>query len=198
MTPEQLAEVSRLVNEKVRQDIPVSTRVTTFDEAMSEGVLAFFGDKYGAEVRVVEVNSVVPRFSAELCGGTHCHATGEVGAIVITGESSIGSGMRRIEALTGRAADEHVREQASALAEIARKVGAPKGAIMAKIDALVAEQEAQRKRIEKLERSLASAPATGKLMDGATSVDGIRVLATESTPPAWTPFAMSATTCARS
>ncbi len=183
VTPEQLAEVSRLVNEKVRQDIPVSTRVTSFDEAMSEGVLAFFGDKYGAEVRVVEVNSVVPRFSAELCGGTHCHATGQAGAIIITGESSIGSGMRRIEALTGRAAEEHVREQANALAEIARKVGAPKGAVMAKIDALVAEQEALRKRVEKLERSLASAPATGKLMDGAIIVDGVRVLATEVDAP---------------
>ena len=183
VTPEQLAEVSRLVNEKVRQDIPVSTRVTSFDEAMTEGVLAFFGDKYGAEVRVVEVNSVVPRFSAELCGGTHCHATGQVGAIIITGESSIGSGMRRIEALTGRAADEHIREQANALAEIARKVGAPRGAIMAKIDALVSEQEALRKRVEKLERSLASAPATGKLMDGAASVDGVRVLATEVDAP---------------
>ncbi len=183
VTPEQLAEVSRLVNEKVREDIPVSTRVTTFDEAMSEGVLAFFGDKYGAEVRVVEVNSVVPRFSAELCGGTHCHATGQVGAVIITGESSIGSGMRRIEALTGRAADEHIREQANALAEIARKLGAPRGALMAKIDSLVAEQETLRKRVEKLERSLASAPATGKLMDGATSVDGVSVLATEVDAP---------------
>jgi len=183
VTPEQLAEVSRLVNEKVRQDIPVSTRTTTFDEAMSEGVLAFFGDKYGAEVRVVEVNSVVPRFSAELCGGTHCHSTGQVGAVVITGESSIGSGMRRIEALTGRAADAYIREQANALAEIARKVGAPRGAIMAKIDSLVSEQEALRKRVEKLERSLASAPATSRLMDGATSVDGVQVLATEVDAP---------------
>ncbi|HET8943498.1 MAG TPA: alanine--tRNA ligase, partial [Dehalococcoidia bacterium] len=183
VTPEQLAEVSQLVNEKVRQDIPVSTRTTTFDKAMDEGVLAFFGDKYGAEVRVVEVNSVVPRFSAELCGGTHCHATGQVGAVIITGESSIGSGMRRIEALTGRAADAYIRDQQNALVEIARKVGAPKGAIMAKIDALVAEQDAMRKRIEKLERAVAAAPSTGKLMDNAVSIDGIRVLATEVDAP---------------
>jgi alanyl-tRNA synthetase len=179
VTPEQLAAVGRLVNEKVREDIPVSTRLTTFDEAMSEGVLAFFGDKYGAEVRVVEV----PRFSAELCGGTHCHSTGQVGSIIITGESSIGSGMRRIEALTGRAADVYVEEQQNALTEIARKLGAPKDAIMARIDALVGEQEALRRRVERLERAVASAPSTGRLMDNAVSIDGVRVLATEVEAP---------------
>ena len=104
MTREQLVEVERLVNEKVRQNLAVHTRHTTFNQAMDEGVLAFFGDKYGEEVRVVEVNTVVPRFSAELCGGTHCERTGDVGLIIVTGESSIGSGMRRIEALSGRGA----------------------------------------------------------------------------------------------
>jgi alanyl-tRNA synthetase len=183
VTAGQLAEVEHMVNEKVRQNIPVHTRVTTFDDAMSEGVLAFFGDKYGAEVRVVEVNTVVPRFSAELCGGTHCHATGQIGAIIVTSESSIGSGMRRIEALTGRGAESYVREQQNALTDIARKLGSPLGAVVARIEALVAEQEVQRRKIEKLERSLASAPATGKLMDGATSVDGVSVLATEVDAP---------------
>ena len=79
VTPEQLGEVESLVNEKVRQDVPVHTKETSFDEAMADGVLAFFGDKYGERVRVVEVNTVVPRFSAELCGGTHCERTGEIG-----------------------------------------------------------------------------------------------------------------------
>ncbi|MEX0681899.1 MAG: alanine--tRNA ligase [Dehalococcoidia bacterium] len=177
VTAEQLSEVEALVNEKVRQDVPVHTRETTFDEAMSEGVLAFFGDKYGEKVRVVEVNTVVPRFSAELCGGTHCERTGEIGLILITGESSIGSGMRRVEALTGVAAEKHAREQEQAIAEIARRLGAPKRNIMQKIESLIEENDAARKRIEKLERSLASGPKGGDLLEGATSVDGVALVA---------------------
>ncbi|MDO8616347.1 MAG: alanine--tRNA ligase [Dehalococcoidia bacterium] len=177
VTAEQLAEVESLVNEKVRQDLAVQTRTTSFDEALSGGALAFFGDKYGEEVRVVEVNSVVPRFSAELCGGTHCHHTGEIGMVVITGESSIGSGMRRIEALTGRGAEDYVRRQRRDVDEIARRLGAPRDALAAKVEALLAEADALRKRIEKMERSLASAPATGRLLESAESVDGVAVLA---------------------
>jgi alanyl-tRNA synthetase len=183
VTADQLAEVESLVNAKVRADIPVSTRESTFEEAMADGVLAFFGDKYGERVRVVEVNSTVPRFSAELCGGTHCARTGEIGAIVVTGESSIGSGMRRIEAVTGAGAERHIREQRLLVAEIARKVGAPRDAILGKIDALVQESEHQRKRIEKLERSLASGSGQMDVMANATDVNGVRVLATRVDAP---------------
>jgi len=183
LTPEQLAEVQRLVNEKARQNLPVQTRLTTFDQAMTEGVLAFFGEKYGEEVRVVEVDSVVPRFSAELCGGTHCQRTGDIGAFVITGESSIGAGMRRVEALTGRGAEEYVRAQQATLDEIARRLAAPRDAIAAKLDSLLAEQDALRKRVERLERSLASAPTTDQLLGRAVDVDGVRVLATSVDAP---------------
>ncbi len=177
VTPEQLAEVERLVNAKVRENLEVRSRTTTFDEAMSEGVLAFFGEKYGQEVRVVEVNTVVPRFSAELCGGTHCHRTGDIGSVIITGESSIGAGMRRIEALSGRGAGEYARREQGALDDIARKLSVPRDAVLAKVEALIAEQEALRKRVEKLERSLASAPATDQLIARAAQVDGVPVLA---------------------
>jgi len=176
VTKDQLAEVEQLVNSKVRQDLAVDSRTTTFDQAMSEGVLAFFGDKYGEEVRVVEVNTVLPKFSAELCGGTHCHRTGEVGTFVITGESSIGSGMRRIEALTGRGAAEYVRRRLDDIDEAARRLGAPKDALVAKIESMVAEQDALRKRIEKMERSLASAPTGDQILERATEMDGIKLL----------------------
>ncbi len=178
MTLEQLVEVQRLVNDKIRENLAVQTRETTFDEAMKEGILAFFGDKYGEEVRVVEVSSALLRFSAELCGGTHCHHTGEIGTCLITGQSSIGAGMRRIEALTGRGAEEHVRGQQSALDDMARRLSAPRDALPAKIESLLAEVDAQRKRIERLERSLASAPATEQLRQQVVEVDGVRVLAT--------------------
>jgi alanyl-tRNA synthetase len=186
VTPEQLAEVEALVNEKVRQDVPVHVRESSFDEAMGEGVLAFFGDKYGDRVRVVEVNTVMPRFSAELCGGTHCERTGEIGAIVITGESSIGSGMRRIEALSGPGAEHYIREVTNEVAEIARKIGAPRHAVLQKIDSLVEEREALRKRVEKLERSLASGSGPDDLLAEAKQVDGVTVRAPRWTHRAWT------------
>jgi alanyl-tRNA synthetase len=150
--------------------------MTTFDEAINDGALAFFGDKYGAEVRVVEVNSVVPRFSAELCGGTHCHQTGDIGSVIVTSESSIGSGVRRIEALTGRGAEALVRRQHATIAEIARRLGTPQTSVLTKLDALLAEQADLRRRIEKLERSIASAPSGSGLLDQAVDVDGVRVV----------------------
>jgi alanyl-tRNA synthetase len=184
LTEEQIAEVQRLVNDKVREDLPVEARQTSYDQAMSEGVLAFFGEKYGDEVRVVEVDSVLPKFSAELCGGTHCRRTGEIGVLIITGESSIGAGMRRIEALTGRGAEERVRAQAAALDEIARRLGAPREAVPTKLEALLAELDAERKKVERLERSLAGGatagarrPAKPKTVDGV-SVSVVEVEAT--------------------
>ncbi len=183
LTGEQLAEVERLVNAKVRDNLPVHTRTATFDQAMSEGVLAFFGDKYGEEVRVVEVNTVAPRFSAELCGGTHCQRTGDIGAVIVTGESSIGAGMRRIEALTGRGAEAHVRDQEDAFDGISRRLGAQRSAVLAKIEALLADQDALRKRVEKLERSLATAPTSGNLTDKTVNVDGVAVLAAQVDAP---------------
>ncbi len=179
VTREQLIEVERLVNEKVRENVPVHTRLTTFDQAMSEGVLAFFGDKYGEEVRVVEVNTVVPRFSAELCGGTHCEHTGDVGLALITGESSIGAGMRRIEALSGRGAEEYLGERLGEIEEALRRLGGARGALLPRIDALVAERDALAKRVERLEKSLASSPAIDQIMDAAVDVDGMKVLASE-------------------
>ncbi len=177
LAPEQLAEVQRLVNQKVRENLPVKTRISSFDQAMEEGVLAFFGEKYGQEVRVVEVDTIAPRFSAELCGGTHCQRTGDVGFLLITSESSIGAGTRRIEALTGRGAEEYAAQQFGAMDALARRLGVSRDALASRIESLLAEADAQRKRIERLERSLASAPATDELLRGTQDIDGVRVLA---------------------
>ena len=183
VTAEQLTEVERLVNEKVRENLPVHTRLTSFDEAMSEGVLAFFGEKYGEEVRVVEVNTVVPRFSAELCGGTHCERTGDVGLVLITGESSIGAGMRRIEALSGRGAEEYVRALKVDMEEISRRLGAPREGLILRLEAWTAERESQRKQIERLQRSLSSASKMEEVVAGAVDVDGVKVLASQMDLP---------------
>src|SRR5205814_10086062 len=96
LTEEERSEVERIVNEKVFENLPVRPFVTTIDEARQLGAMMLFGEKYGDEVRVVEI----PGFSRELCGGTHGRSTAEIGAFAILSESSVGAGVRRVEAVT--------------------------------------------------------------------------------------------------
>ncbi len=100
MTAEERERVTRIVNEKVFENLPVHAFVTPIDEARNLGAMMLFGEKYGDEVRVVEI----PEFSRELCGGTHVRWTAEIGPFVLVSESSVGSGARRIEALTSAGA----------------------------------------------------------------------------------------------
>jgi len=161
--PEELAAVQRLVNEKIREDIDVHWEEQSYDEALAGGAMALFGEKYQARVRVVGIcepavqqtandrqqtaNSKQQRaddehhdehercFSKELCGGTHCHRTGEIGAFVIASESSVGSGLRRIEALTGALADAFVLEQQEVVGRLSRRLNAPAGELEQRVDA---------------------------------------------------------------
>jgi alanyl-tRNA synthetase len=116
MTPEERERVEGMVNEEVWADHPVRVDHRGYDEAVSGGAMALFGEKYGDVVRVVEI----PGVSTELCGGTHVRHTGEIGLVRVVGESGVAAGVRRIEALTGRAAYRYLREQERQLEEAAR------------------------------------------------------------------------------
>ena len=187
--PEELAAVQRLVNEKVRADIEVHWEHMPYDQALSGGAMALFGEKYQANVRVVgicEHDPVPPTtndhrppttrcFSKELCGGTHCRRTGEIGAFIIASETSVGSGLRRIEALTGALADAYVLEHQSVLRRLGAKLSAQPSEVEARVEALQAELDAERKRLQQLERA-AGRSEVDTLLQATQTIDGVSVV----------------------
>ncbi|MBE0415939.1 MAG: hypothetical protein IBX36_05300 [Dehalococcoidia bacterium] len=173
VTREQLAEVQRIVNENIRQNLHVKDRTTSYSEAIAQGALAFFEEKYEEKVRVVEIDE--PPISAELCGGTHVRATGEIGFSIIVSESSIGAGMRRIEAVTGRGAEGFVERQLSIMEEVAEELRASAPEIKSRISALHTEIDAERKKALALERELLK-NRVDSLLSEVVSINGIPVL----------------------
>ena len=188
MTPEEVGEVERLVNEQVRRNAASVRNELTYAGALDAGYLAFFGDKYGETVRVIDMGvddpdaSVVEPFSREVCGGTHLDRPGEVGLFLITSESSIGSGIRRVEAVTGRAAEELARSNLATLESAAQRLETTPSDVEARIEALKAQLDAERRRAEALERANARAEAGG-LVSEARDVDGVSVVAARVAAP---------------
>ena len=121
VSPSQVAEIERRVNSRVYTNYPVETDERATDEAIADGATALFGEKYGDRVRVVSV----PGVSVELCGGTHCRATGDIGPFVITQESGVAAGIRRVEALTGDAAVQHLQKRHAAFDGVLKTLGVP-------------------------------------------------------------------------
>ncbi|WP_202628758.1 alanine--tRNA ligase [Sediminibacterium soli] len=147
LSAEDIRSVETMVNEKIRENIPVFIREMNKDEAVAMGAMALFGEKYGDTVRVVIID---PGYSIELCGGTHVGATGELGAFRIRHESAVAAGVRRIEAVSGGAAEALFNEQAEQLGAIRELLKAPKELVKA-VENLVSEQADLKKRIESLE-----------------------------------------------
>ncbi|MBN1862736.1 MAG: alanine--tRNA ligase [Dehalococcoidales bacterium] len=175
LTREELNKVNHLVNDKIRRNLPVSGQPTTYQQAVAEGAIALFGEKYGDEVRVVKIGGKTA-VSAELCGGTHVATTGEIGLFQITGEGSIGSGLRRIEAVTGRGAEEFIDAQTDSLHNIAESFKASPSEVQDKVSELAAELEKERRRALALEREL-SQRVVASLLGQVEVVNGVKVLA---------------------
>jgi alanyl-tRNA synthetase len=149
MTGEEMQQVEALVNEKIRENIPVAIRQMPKDEALQLGAMALFGEKYGDTVRVVTMD---PEYSVELCGGTHVGATGELGIFKITSEAAVAAGVRRLEAVCGAAAETYINEQLAQLAAAREALNNPKE-ILKSIAALKEESAVLKKKIEAAENA---------------------------------------------
>lgn len=160
-----------MVNEQIRINNPVETRLMSMDDAVNSGAMALFGEKYGAEVRVLSMGD----FSVELCGGTHVGRAGDIGIFKIVSEGGIASGVRRIEAVTGQHALDYIAEREKALGTIAGLVKGSAQDVEQKVGQLVERSRKLEKEVEQLKAKLASQQGSD-LAGQAVEVDGLKVL----------------------
>ena len=172
VTDDQLREVESIVNERIRQNIPLlEQRNVPIEDAKAMGAMALFGEKYGNFVRVITFDK---DFSVELCGGIHVPSTGEIGFFKITAESSVAAGVRRIEAVTGLGAEEYVQEQVSQLEEIKELVG-QQGNLTKNIERLLEENNSLKKQLEQFELKQVTA-LKNALINKAQHIDKINFI----------------------
>ncbi len=182
MSAQQLSNVAREVNTYIRQNTKVETRIMTPDDARDMGAQALFGEKYGDEVRVVSMGhaptgkgSDGETYSLELCGGTHVARTGEIGVCVILSEGASSSGVRRIEALTGKAAFAHIEAENARATELQGMLKAKPEDVVDRIKGLMDERKALNNEISALKRELAKASGAGA---ETKDINGVKFLAT--------------------
>ncbi|QDE38937.1 alanine--tRNA ligase [Luteibacter pinisoli] len=172
VTAEELAEVERMVNDEVRRNAAAEVHNMGYDEAIEFGAMALFGEKYGAEVRVLKMGD----FSTELCGGTHVGRTGDIGLFKIVSESGVASGVRRIEAVTGAGAMARVADEERILGEVSSLLAATGDDVVEKLRQLFDKQKKLEKEVESFKAKAASS-ASADLAETATDVAGIKVVA---------------------
>ncbi len=175
ISDEELARIEKLVNDKVRSNQRVQVKILSMDEAVKEGAIALFDEKYGDTVRMVEMGD----FSKELCGGTHTTRTGDIGFFKIVSEGGIASGVRRIEALTGAGALSYVNDLEREINDIGAVLRGTRGELTVKLDKLLDEKKELEREIEKLKANLAGGGGASDVLDGALEIDGIKVLSKE-------------------
>ncbi|MGE3361890.1 MAG: alanine--tRNA ligase [Rhizobiaceae bacterium] len=170
ISAEEIEQVERMANEIVVQNSPVSTRLMSVDDAIAEGAMALFGEKYGDEVRVVSMGTGLHGqkanrpYSVELCGGTHVRSTGDIGLVRVVSEGAVAAGVRRMEALTGEAARQYLDEQDRRLKAIAGALKVGPAEALARVETLIDERR-------KLERELTDARKKLAMGGGAAKAD---------------------------
>ncbi len=179
---EELRDIEQQVNDEIRLNTEIDTTVTSLDNALASGALAFFGDKYPeSNVRVVTIpDERAPRgfYSKELCGGTHVHRIGDIGVLKIVGEQSVAAGVRRIEAVTGIGALEHFQKQAQVLSQVAGKLNVGEDDVLATIEKLSQTVKTLEKDLETQKRKGALGQLD-ELVGKAQTVKGVKVIAEE-------------------
>jgi len=171
LSRDELDRIEGLVNERIRENIPVQTEIVALEQARKAGAMALFGEKYEGQVRTVNV----PGFSLELCGGTHVRATGEMGLFLIVSENSIASGVRRIEARTGEGAYQFAKEREGILVDVSSKLAVSAESLLERVEKLLAENAELHKRLEK-GKSQALSEVVADLVKKAEVVNGLRVI----------------------
>ncbi|MFN2270379.1 MAG: alanine--tRNA ligase [Anaerolineae bacterium] len=175
LTEDELSLVTQSVNDAILVNYPVEISQEKYQQAVSEGVIALFGEKYGDDVRVLRIGWPGEPFSQELCGGTHVHETGEIGLFHVVSEESVGSGVRRIEAVTGRVAVELVERQTAILRRAAAYLGATPEEVDRKALGLLDELQSTRKEIVSLQEQLARYDFES-LLEQVQTVSGVALL----------------------
>ena len=171
MSDDEIASVTAIVNQKIRENIPVVIKEMPKDEALALGAMALFGEKYGDRVRVVIID---PAYSVELCGGTHVTSTGELGFCIITSETGVAAGVRRIEAVVGEVAEKLVKDEKNILMQVASLLKNPRDIVKA-IENQQEELQSIKKQLESTEQKLASFLKT-ELVSSAISLGKIQFI----------------------
>jgi alanyl-tRNA synthetase len=172
--PPQLRRIENQVNEQILRDTDVQQHTMGREQALSYGALAFFGDKYGEQVRVIEI----PGFSKEFCGGTHVHATGEIGLFLLTAEQGISAGTRRVEAITGEAAVQRAQEDQSILDELEQAAKVDRRSLVDEYARLKDQLKARERELQALKMKLATGGTGAGAQGDLVEVGGVQV---------WTP-----------
>ncbi len=171
LKPEEVRIIEKMVNQQVLDNIELTKQEMTFDEAKKKGALAFFSEKYGEKVRVVDV----PGFSMELCGGTHVNRTGDIGLFKILSESSVASGVRRIEAVTGEGSIERVYQEEGILQQVGQLLKSSEVDLSGRVEALLLEMKTKDKELASLKSKLAGS-LVDEILEKKKEVKGISVV----------------------
>ncbi len=177
----EISRIERLVNEQIQANTPARIEHMSIDEAMKQGAMALFGEKYGNDVRVLTMgtDSIVDGqrqpFSIELCGGLHVQRTGDIGFLKITSESGIAAGIRRIEAVTGMNAIKNIQQSEQQLSELASQLKVKRPEVAQRVRTMADKQRDLEKQLERLEQKIASAQAAN-LLDDVQTIAGTPVL----------------------
>jgi alanyl-tRNA synthetase len=171
ITQKEIKKIEKIVNYHIRKNAFVDTQIMSPDEAIQAGAMALFGEKYGDEVRVVSMGFDDDNFTIELCGGTHVKRTGDIGFFKIISEGAVSSGVRRIEALTGRCAEKYIQEKQDILHDLSEELRVSPNDVLQRVKSIIADRKKLEKQLVETRKKLASG---GSAKGSSTEVEKVK------------------------